>query len=269
MIRQIIKFLCLTLFIGYFVSCNNFRNIESSQVKALPVSYPDSSRDTANIANINWHVYFTDTLLVDLIDTAIKNNPDMGVAIQRIEMARAHVRFAKGQQFPSISAGANAGGQKFGKYTMDAAGNRDLLIYNDQVVPEFLPDYNLGLQASWEIDLWGKIRNKKKSVLAHFWATIEGKNLAVTNLVSDVTQKYYELLALDNELEIIRRSIRLQDSALNIVRVQKQAGMANELAVKQFEAQLLNSKELEIETLQRISTGENDINLLLGRYPQT
>ena len=98
--------------------------------------------------------------------------------------------------------------------------------------------------------------------------SVEGKNWTVTNLITEISTAYYELLALDNELEIIRETINLQQNALDIVTLQKQAAAANELAVKQFEAQLLNSKVLEIEVLQKITETENNINFLLGGFPQ-
>jgi NodT family efflux transporter outer membrane factor (OMF) lipoprotein len=80
---------------------------------------------------------------------------------------------------------------------------------------------------------------------------------------------YYELLALDQELDIIQETISLQDSALSIAVVQKEAGAANELAVKQFRSQLLNSKAMETDVAQMITELENMINTLLGRFPQT
>jgi outer membrane protein, multidrug efflux system len=99
--------------------------------------------------------------------------------------------------------------------------------------------------------------------------SVEGRNLTITNLISEISSAYYELLALDNELEIISEAIKLQQNALDIVTIQKQTGMANEVAVKQFKAQLLNSKGLEVEVLQRITENESKINFLLGRFPQT
>jgi NodT family efflux transporter outer membrane factor (OMF) lipoprotein len=152
---------------------------------------------------------------------------------------------------------------------MDDAGNRTTEIEPGKIIPTYLPDYYMGLQASWEIDLWGKLRNKKRAALARYLSSVEGKNLITTNLIAEVANAYYELLGLDNELEIIRESIKIQKSAFDLVSVQKEAGVANELEVKQFEAQLNNSKALEYETLQSITEVETQINYLLNRYPQT
>jgi outer membrane protein TolC len=90
----------------------------------------------------------------------------------------------------------------------------------------------------------------------------------VTNLVAEVANSYYELLSFDNQLLIVRQNIELQKNALEIVKVQKEAARATELAVKKFEAEVLKSQSLEFEILQNITETENKINFLLGRYPQ-
>jgi outer membrane protein, multidrug efflux system len=258
------------LVLFFIAGCSSTKEVACTGLKPLPQSYNKKLElsDTSNIATTKWRKYFQDTILLSLIDTALKNNYDLDIAIQRIEMARANIGFSRGLSLPYITANVSSGEQKFGKYTMDGAGNNGVVIYKNQDIPELLPDYYSGLQASWEVDLWGKIRNKKKSAYAQFLANVEGKNCVLSNIISDVASNYYELLSLDNELDIINKSIKLQDSALNIVIVQKNAGVANELAVNQFKAQLYNSEELAIETMQKISESENNINLLLGRFPQ-
>ncbi|MEO5997612.1 MAG: TolC family protein, partial [Chitinophagaceae bacterium] len=101
-----------------------------------------------------------------------------------------------------------------------------------------------------------------------YMSTIEGKNFVLTNLVAEVANSYYELLALDNQLEIVQQSISLQKNALEIVKIQKEATRATELAVKKFEAEVLKSQSLEFEILQNIKVTENKINFLLARFPQ-
>jgi outer membrane protein TolC len=96
---------------------------------------------------------------------------------------------------------------------------------------------------------------------------MEGRNFVLTNLVAEIANSYYELLALDNQFEIVKQNIELQKSALEIVKVQKEAARATELAVRKFEAEVLKSQSLEYDILQQIKETENRINLLLGRYP--
>ncbi|MGQ0829708.1 MAG: TolC family protein [Bacteroidota bacterium] len=248
-------------------SCKTTKTIESNVIKPIPESFANT-KDSANSATINWKKYFSDPVLSGLIDTALKNNLDLLMIFQRIEMSRADVRLAKGLLFPMVDGLGVAGQRKFGNYTMDWAGNSTTEITPGQLIPMHLQDYYLGLQTSWEIDVFGKLQNKKKAAFARYLGSIEGRNWTLTNLVAEIATTYYELLALDNELDIIRETIKLQQDALDIISVQKQTGAANELAVKQFKAQLLNSKTLEIEVLQNITESESKINFLLGTFPK-
>jgi len=236
--------------------------------KKIPASFSSASTDTTNIAEINWRQYFADTLLVKLIDTALAGNIDLQMALQRIEAARASVKLANGALLPQVGLNINGGVRKFGLYTMDGAGNITTEITPGQIVPINLPDMYVGLNASWEIDIWGKLRNQRKSAFANYLSSIEGTNFVISNLIADVTISYYELIALDNEQEIIRQTIQKQQEALEVIKLQKETGRANELAVQQFQAQLLNSQALEFENKQQILEQENLINFLLGRYPQ-
>jgi len=252
----------------FIISCKTSKPLENSTVKNMPQSFA-TTKDSSNSADINWKQYFTDPNLVELIDLSLKNNMDMSIALQRIEAARAGMRSSKNALFPTLNANAAFWQRKFGYYTMDDAGNRTTEIEPGVMVPTHLPDYYIGLQTSWEIDVWGKLRNKKKAAVARYLSSVEGKNIVLTNLIADIANSYYELLALDNELEIIKETIKLQENALELITIQKQAGVANELAVQQFQAQVFNSKALEFETTQKITICENNINFLLGRYPQT
>ncbi|MCX7638578.1 MAG: TolC family protein [Cyclobacteriaceae bacterium] len=132
--------------------------------------------------------------------------------------------------------------------------------------PEPLPDYSFGLRASWELDVWKRLRNARKAAALRYLATQEGRNFMVTQLVSEIAESYYELLALDNMMDIINRNIEIQSQALQVVRQQKDAARVTQLAVNRFEAQLLNTKNLQYEVKQRIVETENRINFLTGRY---
>jgi outer membrane protein TolC len=90
----------------------------------------------------------------------------------------------------------------------------------------------------------------------------------ITNLIAEIANSYYELLALDNQLDIVKQTISLELNALEIVKVQKEAAAATELAVKKFQAEVLSSQSMEYNIMQQINAKENAINFLLGRYPQ-
>jgi outer membrane protein, multidrug efflux system len=265
--RNIIYIVFLLLTIS---SCKTLNTNLSIKENKIPTSF-NISTDTTTVADINWRQYFADTLLVKLIDTALVSNFDLQIALQRMQIARAGVRFSTGELFPKVDANISVGSTRYGKYTESGQGNATTPYPDDpnRIIPNPVNDFLVGFTTTWEIDIWGKLRNQRKASISNYLVSIEGKNLVVSNLVSDIAIAYYELIALDNELEILQQTIQKQQEALDIVKFQKETGKTNELAVQQFQATLLNSKALEKETLQQITETENKINFLLGRFPQS
>jgi outer membrane protein, multidrug efflux system len=257
-----ILFICIL-----FASCKTTAPVQNTSVKPLPQAFGDN-KDSINTSEIKWKDFFADKNLVALIDTALKNNLEVLSTLQEIEIAKSDVRFRKGLLFPTVNGVAGAGLEKVGRYTSQGAGDASAEITPGQIVPENLSDFYLGLQTSWEIDVWGKLRNAKKAAFSRYLGSIEGKNFVVTNLVGEIANTYYELLSLDSQLKYIRKAIQLQKNALEIVRVQKEAALVTELAVKQFEAEVFNSQSMEYDIQQQITESENKLNFLLGRYPQ-
>jgi multidrug efflux system outer membrane protein len=238
--------------------------------KPLPETFAQSSskKNDVTIASLNWREYFTDKHLQKLIDTAVKNNPDLQMALQRIEVSRSSVKLANGALLPQVSLNVGGSVRRFGLYTMDGAGNATTEITPGQIVPTNLPDMYLGLQSSWEIDVWGKLRNQRQSAISTYLSSVEGTNFVISTLVADVASHYTELLSLDNQLDMVQQTIKKQQEALDVIQLQKEAGRANELAVQQFQAQLLNTQIFEKNVQQQIIEVENKINFLLGSYPQ-
>lgn len=233
----------------------------------LPESFGVESQG-ASAAQIDWREWLGDEDLDELIAEGLRNNQDLHIALQRIERARAGVRAATGALLPQIGVGLGASIEKFGLYTMDGAGNASTEIRPGELVPERLPNFVVGLQSVWEVDLWGRLRSLRKSATAQYLASVDGTNLVLTALVADLASAYFDLLALDHAVGVLRRSAEQQAEALEIVRLQKSAGRTNELAVQQFEAQVADTRARERESLQQVVETENQINVLLGRYPQ-
>ena len=249
------------------VGCKSLTQVEKVEKPAVPEAYL-ASKDSINSANIKWKDFFADKNLNDLIDIGLKNNLELKMTLQNIEIAQNDVRFRKGMLLPTASIFAGAGIERVGKFTSQGAGDASAEITPGEIVPENLGDLALGLHASWEVDIWKKLRNSKKAAFTRYLATIEGKNFVTTNLVAEIANSYYELLSLDNQLDIIKETIVLQQNALEIVKVQKEAAKVTELAVKKFEAEVLNSQSLEFDVMQQIKENENKINFLLARFPQ-
>ena len=248
-------------------ACKVPKIVAPPDTKPVPATY-DNNQDTTNISATQWREFFKDKDLVNLIDTALKNNQELAITLQEIEIARNDIRSRQALLLPSVGVRAGAGLEKVGRYTSQGAGDATTEIEPGKEMPDPLADFTIGAYANWEVDIWNKLHNSKKAAVTRFLATVEGRNFVLTNLIAEIANSYYELLALDNQLAIIRQNIDLQKNALEIVKVQKEASRVTELAVKKFEAEVLKSQSMEYDILQNIKETENRINFLLGRYPQ-
>ncbi|QKG55387.1 TolC family protein [Hymenobacter sp. BRD128] len=236
--------------------------------RAVPATYNNSTQDTTSTARVRWQEFFTDPNLKALIDTALQRNQELNITLQELQIARNEIQVRKGEYLPSVSIGVRTDVEKPGRYTLQGATEEAINIQPDRRTPTPLANYQLGAFASWEVDIWHKLRNARKSAATRYLASVEGKNFTVTNLIAEIANSYYELLALDNQLAIIKQNIEIQENALRIVRQEKENAKVTELAVKRFEAQVQNTISLQYNTQQRITETENRINFLLGRYPQ-
>ncbi|WP_375438095.1 TolC family protein [uncultured Hymenobacter sp.] len=232
-----------------------------------PASY-NSTRDTTNMTQVRWKEFFTDPNLVALIDTALHHNQELNIALQEIQIARNEVQIRKGDYLPFVGLGAKAEAERPGRYTLQGATEENINIKPDKRTPDPLPNFQVGAFASWEVDIWHKLHNARKSAALRYLATVEGRNFTTTNLIAEIANSYYELLALDNQLAIVRQNIEIQSNALQLVRLQKESARVTELAVQRFEAQVHNTRSRQYNIQQRITETENRINFLVGRYPQ-
>jgi outer membrane protein, multidrug efflux system len=249
-----------------FAACKTPAIIEKQENRAVPDAYKNV-QDTSNVANIKWRQYFTDPFLIALIDTALSDNQELNIALREIEMDRNEIQARKGEYLPFVNLGGTAGIDKTGQYTWDGLAEEDLKA-NPGTTPKHIGEFTIAAYASWELDVWKKLRNAKKSAALKYLSTIEGRNFMVTNIIAEIASSYYELEALDNLLAIIRQNIELQENALRLVKLEKDAAKVSQLAVNRFEAQLLNTQNLQYEIQQRITEAENTINFLAGRFPQ-
>jgi multidrug efflux system outer membrane protein len=235
--------------------------------KSAPATYSGGT-DSTDAATTQWRQFFKDPDLRALIDSALANNQELNIMLREIAIAKNEVRARKGEYLPFVGFGAAAGVDKVGRYTRNGAVEENLNIDEDKKFPEPLPDVMLGARASWELDIWKKLRNAKQAAAMRYLGTVEGRNFMVTHLVAEIAGSYYELMALDNQLEILRSNIAIQQDALEIVKLEKQAAKVTELAVRRFEAEVLKNRSTQYDIQQRIVETENRINFLVGRYPQ-
>lgn len=255
-----IALIVVLLFLG---ACNMPENLVRSENTALPDRFTTTA-DTNNSGQIKWRQYFDDPYLIALIDSALSKNQELNITLQEIELGRNEIRAKKGEYLPFVGIGLGAGAEKAGEFTRDGSVESNLEIENGTPFPEPLPDFMIGAYASWEIDVWKKLRNGKKAAVSRFLASVEGKNFMVTNLIAEIAKSYFELMALDNLLDIVQVNVEIQNNALKAIKQEKEAAKVSQLAVNRFEAQLLNTQNRQFEIRQRIVETENKIRFLTG-----
>lgn len=254
----------------FIIICLGSCKVEQLPSKTVNKEIPKqfgNNRDTNSVQLINWKSYFTDANLVALIDEALKNNQELNIMLREIELSKNEIMARKGEYQPFGFAGAGTGIEKAGKYTWDGQAEEDAKARPDDI-PKYIGNQMAGVNFSWEVDIWKKLRNGKDVAVKKYLASVEAKNFMVTNLVAEIANAYYELIVADNELQIVEQNIAIQKDALEMVKTQKEAAKVNQLAVNRFIAQLLNTENLKFEIQQKIVETENKINFLVARYPQ-
>jgi len=210
----------------------------------------------ASIADLPWWEVFQDQTLQGLVRTAIANNLDLRIAATRVEQARELASQARSQYLPGAGYQAAISGGK-----NEAAGGAAPSGGNTQGTGL------AGIQAVWDIDLWGKIRHMNEAALADYVASEHGRRGVLLSLVSSVAQGYYELLELDLQLEIARRTAESLRGSRHIFQERLEGGKASRLETVRAQA-ALSATAAQIPDLERlIALKENEINLLLGNHP--
>lgn len=234
----------------------------------LPTAFKEGVSDQTNVANIKWKDFFGDPNLLNLLDIAVENNKEINIMMQRISVAQNEIQARRGEYLPFVTIGGGAGRDKVGQFTREGAVEENLPITESRDFPKYVGDYRFGLFSTWEIDIWEKLRNAKKVAVFEYMASEEGKNFLVTNLVAEVAHSYYELLALDNQLNNLEQNISIQQNGLEMAKKLQLYARTSTLAVRRYEAEVAKNKSEIYAINQNITVVENRINFLLGRTPQ-
>lgn len=218
----------------------------------------EHNEDSASLAQLPLDEFFADSLLHHYILQGFEKNYDVRIALQSILAAEAYRKQGKAAFYPTLSVGPNANWQQFSSNTAFGEGGFNM------------NQFDLTANVSWEADIWGKISSQNKAFQASYLQSISAKQAVMTQLVSQISQAYFELLALDEQLEITRRTIENREKSLKVIKALKASGINNttEVAVKQTAAQLYDAQEIESDLTGRIQLAENRLSILLGQAPQ-
>jgi multidrug efflux system outer membrane protein len=226
-----------------------------TKAQAMPKSFPDELTTDENSADVVWKEFYQDQQLNGLIDLALKNNQELSILEQEINIANNEIMSRQGEYLPKFNAGVGGGIEKAERFSTEDANSATKFGH-------------LGVTTSWEVDIWKKLRNATKSAYYNYLGSIETRKYLVTNVVAEVANSYYELMALDNQHTIVDSYVSVLTQIKDMVLLQQSAGRVTSLPVKRFEAEVLKNKARQYQIKQRITVAQNKLNLLLGRYPQ-
>lgn len=235
-------------------SCNLYKKYE------MPVENPyvnefaksvTAEADSASLPFLGWQQVFTDPTLQGYIRTALENNKDLDDARRNIEIARAQLKGAKLSYFPAVSFNPNGGASKY--------GSDDLSKWS----------YTLPIAINWEIDVFGKILNSKRNAQVGVEQTEDYRQAVQSQIVCGVASTYYGLMLLDRQLKLTKSTAEIWADQVESMKLMKQAGMVNEAAVVQSEANYFSICASIPDIEQNIHKLNNTMSLLLHSYPQS
>lgn len=242
-----------------FVSCRNYKSlaeVPQTDLKTVVREHNQTNSDTLVLDSIPWKAYFVDEKLQTLIAEGIENSYNMKVALSRIQQADAALYLSRSALLPSLSATARI---SHTRRSTGAAGT-DVFGYASNI-------NSLGLVASWEADLWGKLSSQSKAKYANYLNTLEYKKLIQTNLVASVAKAYYSLMAYDEQLRTTKENLILLTKSVETMQALKNAGLQTAAAVEQSKALLYNTQLSVYDLESKIRQQENAISVLIGRAP--
>ncbi len=216
--------------------------------------YTLGADEASSIADLGWWEMYRDPILQGLIEEALKSNQDLRYAVARVTEARAMVGVSAADFYPQVGLGASGG------YGQQSAKN-----YYPGQGPSGAFNVNLGL--SWELDIWGRVRNATDAARAELMATEEFRRGTVLTLVADVAQAYAELMELDVELEVAQRNTATRQNTLDLFTKRSLGGVGNDLEVNQARADLAVTAAAIPSTERYIALKESQLAVLLGRPP--
>jgi outer membrane protein, multidrug efflux system len=247
-----LRYLVILCFISIVLSCKVTRPYNQLEVTRGDLFRGTTGEDTNSIVSLPWNEIFTDTILQQLIRTGINQNFDLQMAFTRITQAEAYYRQSRAAFLPTIDANGTTTISKF---------------------PEALSfgrpptQYQLGLTAGWEIDIWGRLRSARRANLANLLQSQTAARAVQTGMVASIANLYYALMALDQQLAITEETVRNWDTTVQTMRALKEAARVTEAAVVQSEAQRYAAEVTIPDLRQSIRETEHAISILTGASP--
>ena len=245
------RYIMLIVLALLFSSCKIGKKYTKIELD-MPQYYSEYSNDTSSFSDMKWWEIYADSNLINLIDSTLKNNKDMKIATAKVKEIAALKRIDVANFFPQINGSAYA--QNEG---LNYGGN------------DYGNDFEFGVKAniSWELDLWGNLRWAKEKGVAEYLSTIEGQRALMMSLVAEVAENYFDLMALDNELRIVKQTLIAREEGVKLAKVRFEGGLTSETSYQQAQLEYAMTATLIPDLEKKITIKENEILKLAGTYP--
>jgi outer membrane protein, multidrug efflux system len=254
---SIVRFPILALSLAVTVSaCMVGPDYLRPEIKA-PGAWRLETAEAGEISNIAWWEQFQDPMLTKLVHSALENNKDLKIATANVDQAFAQYGITRSAQFPQVNGGASATRERLSQNSVlgAPAGGR---AFND---------YGVNLSASYELDVWGRLRRATESARASLLASEEGRRTVVLTVVSSMADGYIQLRALDRQLEIAQNTVQSLREAARLQKIRFEEGAVPESDFRQAESQYRAAAAQVPELERQIARQENFISVLLGGNP--
>lgn len=225
---------------------------------AAPAAFQYATKDAVDSSDTLWWQQFDDPVLNALIDEALAHNSNLAIAAANVEQAAAVLTQVRSQAYPQLGAGVGAGRER----SREPAFAAQLPNY-----PNPTSAYQALLSASWEIDLWGRIRRQSEASLANVLATDEARRGVVLSLVASVANSYLQLRGLDAQLVVAQRTLQTYADSVALFKLQFQYGQVSQMNVAQAESQYEGAAAQIPAIESQIAQAQNSLAVLVGRNP--
>ena len=254
------KYILMVIAAVLLSACSITKKYERPATLATDKLYRDqASADSTTIANMPWQSVFKDEKLNALIQKGLNNNLNLKNAIENIIQAQASLRQSKLAYYPTLNLEGSVNRNKQSKAGLNFPPGID--------INTLTTTYRLGLSTSWEADIWGKLSSSKRAALASYLATDAAKQAVQTQLIADIANNYFLLLAYDKQLKITEETLETRVKGVETIKALKEGAIVTGAAVVQSEANLHAAEVLIPDIKRSIRETENALNILLGQAP--
>jgi outer membrane protein, multidrug efflux system len=247
----------LLVIAGWLAGCAVGPDYKRPEV-LTPTDWRNGPEARDSLGDLGWWQLFKDPALHELITTAVVANRDLQVAVARVLDSRAQLGVARAAQFPQVNASGSY------QYTRPFSKNSPMLQGAEIFTGD---DWQAGMDLTFELDLWGRLRRGTEAARAELLASEETRRVVLMTLVADVARTHFDLLELDDELEIARRTLQTRQASLELQRRRFGQGLSTQLDVERAEAEVAVAAGTVPDLERRIVQTENGLSVLLGRNP--